>query len=188
MAPFHYLVGDVEIKTFVAESVFPEDFYKRQWEGDVVEEIVRLVDGKTSYRIVINASLLRRAIKNASENAYDIFHLSADSPSNQCFMPQDPLASLNRKGNTGRRRSLRRTVAVCSALKRQREKVYYYNNSRPRNAGQSKPASVSCSKRPARSDSGNGNNGGCIFFHALSPRILSMIALSAGIRGYPRKT
>lgn len=80
MAPFHYLVGDVEIKTFVAESVFPEDFYKRQWEGDVVEEIVRLVDGKTSYRIVINASLLRRAIKNASENAYDIFHLSADSP------------------------------------------------------------------------------------------------------------
>lgn len=41
-----------------------------------MEEIVRLLDGKTSYRIVMNASLLNRAIKRASENAYDVFHLS----------------------------------------------------------------------------------------------------------------
>jgi len=65
-----------KLKTFVAESVSPRDFYHRQWEGHVVEEIVRLLDGKTSYRIVMNESLLRRAIKSASENAYDIFHLS----------------------------------------------------------------------------------------------------------------
>ncbi|MGD0010114.1 MAG: hypothetical protein ABSE93_16405 [Terriglobia bacterium] len=64
------------MKTFVAESVFPEDFYERRWEGYVVEEIVRLLGGKTSYRIVMNARLLRRAIRTASENAYDIFHLS----------------------------------------------------------------------------------------------------------------
>jgi hypothetical protein len=65
-----------ELRTFVAESVSPEDFYHRHWEGHVVEEIVRLLDGKTSYRIVMNASLLRRAIKSASTNAYNIFHLS----------------------------------------------------------------------------------------------------------------
>lgn len=65
-----------KLKVFVAESVSPDEFYDRHWEGHVVEEIVRLLSGKTAYRIVMNASLLDRAIKSASENAYDIFHLS----------------------------------------------------------------------------------------------------------------
>jgi hypothetical protein len=37
---------------------------------------VHPVDGNASYRIVLNAELLCSAIKTASENAYDIFHLS----------------------------------------------------------------------------------------------------------------
>jgi len=65
-----------KLKVFVAESVSPEEFYQRDWEGRVVEEIVRLLDGKASYRIVLNAELLLRAIKAASKNAYDVFHLS----------------------------------------------------------------------------------------------------------------
>jgi hypothetical protein len=64
------------LKVFVAESVKPEEFYHRCWEGHVVEEIVRLLDGKTSYRMVLNADLLRKAIKTASENGYNVFHLS----------------------------------------------------------------------------------------------------------------
>ena len=64
---FHYGGDMARLKVFVAESVKPEEFYHRCWEGHVVEEIVRLLDGKTSYRIVLNADLLRRAIKTASE-------------------------------------------------------------------------------------------------------------------------
>jgi hypothetical protein len=64
------------MKAFIAGSVSPEEFYNRDWEGHVVEEIVRLLGGKTSYRIVLNAKLLCKAIKTASENVYDIFHLS----------------------------------------------------------------------------------------------------------------
>jgi hypothetical protein len=65
-----------KLKAFIAESVSPNEFYDRDWEGHVAEEIVRLLDGKASYRIVLNAELLCRAIKTASENGYDIFHLS----------------------------------------------------------------------------------------------------------------
>jgi len=65
-----------KLKVFIVESVSPEDFYARHWEGHVVEEIVRLLNGKTCYRIVLNRNLLRKAIKTASESGYGIFHLS----------------------------------------------------------------------------------------------------------------
>lgn len=65
-----------ETKAFIAESVSPEEFYQRDWEGYVAEEIVRLLDGKASYRIVMNRNLLCRAIKTAAKNTYDVFHLS----------------------------------------------------------------------------------------------------------------
>src|SRR5260370_22406730 len=65
-----------KLKAFVAESVSPLEFYNRDWEGNIAEEIVRVLNGKTSYRIVLNAELLRKAIKTASENEYNIFHLS----------------------------------------------------------------------------------------------------------------
>jgi hypothetical protein len=42
----------------------------------VVEEIVRLLRGRAFYKIVITQSLLQTAIKFASTNACDIFHLS----------------------------------------------------------------------------------------------------------------
>jgi hypothetical protein len=73
---FNIVATMKKLKAFIAESVSPGEFYNRNWEGHVAEEIVRLLDGKASYRIVLNAELLCRAIKTASENAYDIFHLS----------------------------------------------------------------------------------------------------------------
>ena len=94
-----------KLKVFIAESVSPEDFYNRDWEGHVVEEIVRLLDGKASYRIVLNAELLCRAIKTASENDYDIFHLSCHGDelgirlSNQTDLSWDELADCFQKAD-----------------------------------------------------------------------------------------
>jgi hypothetical protein len=65
-----------KLKVFIAESVTHEDFYDRDWEGHAAEEIVRLLNGRTRYRIVLNKTLLRRAIKEAVDNGYGIFHLS----------------------------------------------------------------------------------------------------------------
>jgi len=65
-----------KLKVFIAESVTHEDFYNRDWEGHAAEEIVRLLNGRTRYRIVLNKTLLRRAIKEAADKGYGIFHLS----------------------------------------------------------------------------------------------------------------
>jgi hypothetical protein len=64
------------LKVFIAESLSHKDFYNRDWEGHTAEEIVRLLKGRTCYRIVLNPKLLRRAFKEAGENGYDVFHLS----------------------------------------------------------------------------------------------------------------
>ena len=65
-----------KLKVFIAESVSHEDFYDRDWEGHPAKEIVCLLNGRARYRIVLNRTLLRRAIKEAADNAYGIFHLS----------------------------------------------------------------------------------------------------------------
>jgi hypothetical protein len=71
-----------KLKVFIAESVSHEDFYDRDWEGHAAEEIVRLLNGRTRYRIVLDKTLLRRAIKEAAESRYGIFHLSCHGDEN----------------------------------------------------------------------------------------------------------
>jgi hypothetical protein len=71
-----------QLKVFIAESVSHEDFYDRDWEGHAAEEIVRLLNGSTRYRIVLDKTLLRRAIKEAAESGYGIFHLSCHGDEN----------------------------------------------------------------------------------------------------------
>ncbi|MGB7434183.1 MAG: hypothetical protein WBR26_04880 [Candidatus Acidiferrum sp.] len=43
---FNIVATMKKLKAFIAESVSPEEFYNRDWEGHVAEEIVRLLGGK----------------------------------------------------------------------------------------------------------------------------------------------
>jgi hypothetical protein len=54
----------------------------RSAEGHAAEEIIRLLNGRTRYRMVLNRALLRRAIKEAADNGYGIFHLSCHGDEN----------------------------------------------------------------------------------------------------------
>jgi hypothetical protein len=65
-----------KLKIFIAESVFAEDFYDGDLEGHVVEAIARVLHCKSTHKIVLDAKMLRRAIKAAARNEYDILHLS----------------------------------------------------------------------------------------------------------------
>jgi hypothetical protein len=65
-----------KFKVFIAESVFPGNFYGDNREGHVVEAIARVPHWETSHKIVLNAKTLCKAIKAASKNDYDILHLS----------------------------------------------------------------------------------------------------------------
>jgi hypothetical protein len=89
---FTILAAMMKLKVFTAESVSPEDFYDRDWEGHIVEEIVRLLGGKASYRIVLNDELLCRAIKTASDNDYDVFHLSCHGSDTMSCVDRMPRA------------------------------------------------------------------------------------------------
>ena len=65
-----------KFKLFIAESVFPEDFYGDKREGHVVEAMAHVLHWKATYKIALNAETLSRAIKAASSGAYDILHIS----------------------------------------------------------------------------------------------------------------
>jgi hypothetical protein len=69
-------------KIFVVESVFPADFYGDRREGHVVEAIARVLHWKTSHKIALDATTLRKAIAAASQNNYDILHLSCHGDAN----------------------------------------------------------------------------------------------------------
>lgn len=66
----------IEMRVYVAESASAVDFFERRWEGYVVEEIVRLLGDRASYRIVMTPSILERAVKQATNWKCDVFHLS----------------------------------------------------------------------------------------------------------------
>lgn len=70
-------VKNNQLRVLVAESVSPKDFYNRDWEGRVVEEVVRLLAGYVHYRIVITRKYLLRGIAEFYDQSCTVFHLSA---------------------------------------------------------------------------------------------------------------
>lgn len=63
-------------KVFIAESLAPEDFYKRRLDGFAANEVLKIQNCKSDYRIVLNLKYLDTAIKYATRSDYLIFHLS----------------------------------------------------------------------------------------------------------------
>lgn len=61
---------------FIAESVDADDFYDRRMDGFAANEVLKIQGCPSEYRIVLNAAMLRRAINEAAEENFAIFHLS----------------------------------------------------------------------------------------------------------------
>lgn len=64
------------ISVFIAESLSPKDYYDRRMDGFAANEVLKIQSCKTDYRIVLTRNFLRRAIKEANDGNYEIFHLS----------------------------------------------------------------------------------------------------------------
>lgn len=62
---------------FIAESVAPEDYYLRRVDGHAANEILKIRDLRTEYRIVMTQTLLKRAVKEAVDGQYEVFHFSS---------------------------------------------------------------------------------------------------------------
>jgi hypothetical protein len=78
-----------KFKILVAESLCADDFYERDWEGNVVEEIVRLLRGRTFYRIVITPKYLAKAVTLAAKHKCDVFHLSCHGNETGIFLTDE---------------------------------------------------------------------------------------------------
>ncbi|GLV23874.1 hypothetical protein [Sphingobium sp. TomTYG45] len=70
-----------DISVFIAESLSPKDFYERRLDGFAANEVLKIQSCPTDYRIVLTRKYLRRAIEEADENNYAIFHLSCHGDS-----------------------------------------------------------------------------------------------------------
>lgn len=65
------------VSVFIAESVSDEDFYERRADGHAANEVLKLRGQRTEYRVVITEELLKRAIEEAVEGGFDVFHFSS---------------------------------------------------------------------------------------------------------------
>ena len=64
------------ISVYIAESLAPEDFYLRRLDGHAANEVLKMQACRTEYRMVLTTAYLRKAINEANEQNYVIFHLS----------------------------------------------------------------------------------------------------------------
>ena len=62
---------------FIVESLNPKDFYERRLDGHAANEILKILDVTTEYRIAFTEKLVKRAIAAAAENECQVLHFSS---------------------------------------------------------------------------------------------------------------
>ncbi|SRR5712691_184559 len=67
----------MDLLVFVAESVKAEDFYEGRTDGFAANEILKIQQVRTSYKIVFDRNHLVRAIGDALAGDFQALHLSA---------------------------------------------------------------------------------------------------------------
>jgi hypothetical protein len=87
---------------FIAESVRAEDFYEGRTDGFAANEVLKIQQVRTSYKIIFDKAHLVRAIHDAFDGGFEVLHISAHgnqagiSLSNGKFVTWLDLASLLR--------------------------------------------------------------------------------------------
>jgi hypothetical protein len=62
---------------YIVESLRSNDFYERRLDGHAANEVLRILGAKTEYRVAFTKRLVQRAIAEAAEDDFDIFHFSS---------------------------------------------------------------------------------------------------------------
>jgi len=64
------------LSVLIAESVSRDDFYDRRTDGYAANEILRIQQVRSDYRLVLDRRLLVRAVNSAAAQNFTVFHLS----------------------------------------------------------------------------------------------------------------
>jgi hypothetical protein len=67
----------VAFSVFLAEAVGAEDFYEGRTDGFAANEVLKIQQVRSSYRIVFDVAHLSRTIADATSGDYDVLHISA---------------------------------------------------------------------------------------------------------------
>ena len=67
---------------YIVESLSPTDFYKRRLDGYAANEILKILDVTTEYRIAFTEKLVKRAIAEAADGECHVLHFSSHGDAN----------------------------------------------------------------------------------------------------------
>ena len=67
----------MDFSVFVAESVQPVDFYEGRTDGFAANEVLKIQQVRTSYKIVFDKDHLARAVRDARTGDFQVLHISA---------------------------------------------------------------------------------------------------------------
>jgi hypothetical protein len=67
----------MEFSVFIAESVQPEDFYDGRTDGFAANEVLKIQQVRTAYKIVVDRKHLVRAMEDAPSGSFQVLHISA---------------------------------------------------------------------------------------------------------------
>lgn len=69
-------------KVYIVESLSPKDFYERRLDGHAANEILKILDVTTEYRIAFTKKLVKRAISEAAAGDCRVLHFSSHGDAN----------------------------------------------------------------------------------------------------------
>lgn len=62
---------------YIIESLDSSDFYERRLDGHAANEILKILDVRTEYRIAFTRALIKRAITEAASGDFGVLHFSS---------------------------------------------------------------------------------------------------------------
>lgn len=65
-----------DLSVLIAESLDPDDFYDRRLDGYAANEVLRIQNVRSSYRVVLDNPRLRKSIAEAAGSDFTVYHLS----------------------------------------------------------------------------------------------------------------
>ena len=71
---------------YIVETLDPDDFYERRLDGHAANEILKILDVATEYRIAFTKTLVTRAIAEAANSKSQVLHFSSHGNNTGVFL------------------------------------------------------------------------------------------------------
>lgn len=78
---------------YIVESLAPDDFYERRLDGHAANEVLKILDVETEYRIAFTKTLLTRAIAEAAKSKSQVLHFSSHGNSTGVYLTNGKMLS-----------------------------------------------------------------------------------------------